>query len=65
MQTGTATLDHGGPWSNSKEGVLHILQNFRTGVSQLDGVVSYSEHLLGVSSSSVEMQSAHPTAPAN
>ena len=48
------------------EGVLHILQNSRIGVSSsLDGLVAYPGHLLGVSYPSAEMQSAYSMATAN
>ena len=34
--TGITTPGQSGPWSNGNEGILHILHNFRTGVSHLD-----------------------------
>ena len=35
---GTTTLDQSGAGSSGYEGVLHTLQNFRTGVSPSDAV---------------------------
>ena len=45
--TSTTTLDQNGAGNNGNEGVLHILQSFRTGAS--DGFMLYPEYLLGMS----------------
>ena len=44
--TGSTTLRQSEPGSNGNEGILHILQSSRTGVSPLDGLVSYPGHSL-------------------
>ena len=52
-----------GSESNGNEGLLHILQNSRTGTSPLDGLVSYLGHSLGESYSFTEIQSVYSLAP--
>ena len=55
-----------GPGSNSSEGVLHIPQNFKTGVLTLDGLVSYTGHsMVGRSYLFTGVQSAYSTASDN
>ena len=53
-----------GPGSNGNKGVLCIPQSSSiTGASPLDCLVSYLEHLLGVSYPSAEKQSVYSIAP--
>ena len=44
--SGPTTLGQSGPGSNGNEGVCHILQISKAGTSPLDGLMSYTEHLL-------------------
>ena len=62
--TVTIIIDQSRPGSNDNEGVLHISQNFRTGVSPSDGLVLYSGHLWEGSYSSAKVQLAYSTGPA-
>ena len=48
--------------NNGNEGALCILQSFKTGASPSDCFVSYPDHSLWESYSSVELQSAYSTA---
>ena len=54
-----------GPESNDNEGVLHILESFRTGVSPLDGLLSHLGHSFGGGFPSGKLHSTYSTAPAN
>ena len=62
--SGATTPSQSGPGSNGNEGILHISQNSRIGVSPSDGFVPYPDNTLG-SYHSAEMQSGYYTAPAN
>ena len=44
----TTTLGQSGPKSNSNEGILRIHQNFRTGTTLSDDLVSYLGYSFGV-----------------
>ena len=59
------TNKNSGPESNDNEGVLHILKSSQTGALWADGLVSYLEDKLEESYSSVEIQPAYSTVPAN
>ena len=50
-----------GPRSNVNEGILHILQIFKTGASKTDGLMSYLGHSSRVSYPSAENQSVYST----
>ena len=62
--SGATTPGQSKPERNSNEGVLHIPQISKAGVSPLDGLMLYSGHLLG-GSHSAEMQLVYSTAPAD
>ena len=57
--SGATTPGQRGPGSNGNEGLLHIPQSSKIGVSPSDCLVSYSGHSLA------EMQSVYSTAPAD
>ena len=64
--SGIISLDQSGPESNGNEGVLHIPQSSRTGVSPSDSFVLYPEHSLSNRSyPSAEMQSVYFTVSAD
>ena len=59
------TLYQSGPESNGNEGILHILQSFKTRASPSNCLVSYKEHELRESYLSLEVQSMYSMIPAN
>ena len=59
------TANPGQSRHRSKEGVLHISQSSRTGVSPLDAVGDIQDTGSGAPDPSVEMQSAYSTVPAD
>ena len=63
--SGTTTPDQSGPGSNDNEGVLHIPQISKAGVSQSACLVSYPGHSLVGCYPSAEMQSVYSKVPAN
>ena len=63
--TGTITPSQSRLGSNGNERVLQIPQSPRTGASSSDILESSPGHLLGKSYTSVEMQLAYSTAPAD
>ena len=44
--SGAITSGQSGPWINGNEGILHIPQSSKTGVSLSDGLILYPKHLL-------------------
>ena len=62
----TTTPDQSEPGSNSNEKMLHIPQSFSiTAASPSDFLVLYPRHSMGVSHSSVEVQSVYSKAAAD
>ena len=65
-QTDTTTLPQSGPGSHDNEGVLHIPQSSKTGVSRLDAVSCNTQDIhWGGASSTAEIQSMYPIASLN
>ena len=61
--TGNITLGESVPESNVIKEVLHIFQSSRTGASPLDGLASYSGHILGAGGSYFSAETQHILQP--